>query len=182
MKRIFFPLLLLAVGQMGAAQTNSPDVLGNIHSDSGTFSLVGARAIYQGNVHADNPRMKLTCAWLVADLPHDNKPDRHVVATTNVVVDLSGGTNQSWHVTSDQAVYDFKLAGGVTNEIVTASGNAKAESDKYIVTGEPLIYDMQSHLFSGTNYTTIFKSSPPIPGGTNGSGAKTNASAAHSFF
>ena len=38
----------------------------------------------------DDPEMKLTCEWLVADLPQTGGRVDHIVAETNVVIDCDG--------------------------------------------------------------------------------------------
>ena len=137
---------MLAAGTWpAAAQTNAPDERTRIHSDGpGSFDMVRHHLVYQDHVRVDNPGMKLTCAWLAADLPYPTNPNRHILAMTNVVMDLIGkpdkGTNggaglmndpnQNWHVTSDQAEYDLQVVGTTTNEIVTATGNAIAKSER----------------------------------------------------
>jgi lipopolysaccharide export system protein LptA len=178
----FILILLLTVGRLGAwAQTNAPGERIHIHSDHGSFDAVKYRTIYVGHVRADHPEMKLTSAWLAADLPHNKNPDRHMIATTNVVIDLLGkqgkttngaaglmdDQNQKWHVTGDQAVYDYHLQGSETNETVTISGHAIAQSEKVTATGEPLVYNLVTREFIGTNYDTTFNSNAFNTGGTN---------------
>ena len=173
MKALWPLLILLAVvARPVSAQTNAPNLFSYIHSDSGAFALEKAQAIYRGNVRVDDPKLKLRCAWLVADLPNGTNFNRHVVALTNVVMDLASGTNQAWHVTCDQAVYDFRLVGAATNETVTISGHARAESSQIIEEGEPLVYDMVSQEFTGSDYTTTFKRGIALPGGTTAPGSK----------
>ena len=178
-------ILMLAAGAWPAgAQTNAPDERTRIYSDGpGSFDMVRHHLVYQDNVRVDNPEMKLTCAWLAADLPRPGNPDKHILARTNVVMDLTGepgkGTNggagllddthQNWHVTSDQAEYDFHVAGTATNETVTATGHAVAKSDKMTITSErePLVYNLVTKLFSGKGYDTIINNDALNPGRTN---------------
>jgi hypothetical protein len=134
-----------------------------------------------------HPEMKLTSEWLAGDAHRDNNPDRHIVARTNVVIDLdaamgkttnaaagpAGNQDQKWHVTSDQAVYDYHVQANLTNAIVTISGHAIATNDTFIATGEPLIYDLVTRQFSGSNYETKIRIKAPEAGGTNAP-AKTN--------
>jgi lipopolysaccharide export system protein LptA len=176
MKQFWLRLLLVLAGCCVTTAARAQVGDSDIHSDTGSFYTDTHRTIYAGHVRVDDPKMKLTCAWLVADLPYGTNSSRHIVATTNVVMDMTAGTNQAWHVVCDTAVYDFRMLGAATNEIVTLTGHARAESEKYIVTGEPLIYDMGNHLFSGTNYATEFKHPNQILNSTNGAAAKTNTS------
>jgi lipopolysaccharide export system protein LptA len=187
MKRLCL-IILLASTRWLTAQTNAPDGRTDIHADQGYFDMDHYRTVYEGHVRVDNPEMKLTCAWLAADLPHNNNSGRHILALTNVVIDLDGGRDRStnlvsglpndqeqkWHVTSDQAVYDYHVAGTVTNATVTINGHARAESDKVTVTGEPLIWNLGTRQFSGNDYTTIIKGDNLSPGGTNASPTSTH--------
>ena len=68
--------MLHAQSSPASATTNSPDATRppraptRIDSDnSADFDLNGHKAIYRGHVRVDDPEMKLTCAWLVADVP-----------------------------------------------------------------------------------------------------------------
>lgn len=192
MKR-FCLILMLAVGRLtGSAQTHAPEVLTVIHSDSFAGSLLSHHTLYTGHVRVDHPGMKLTCEWATTDSPTTNSPDTIIVARTNVVIDLAGKTgtntngaagmtgvgNQSWHVTSDQAVYTNHPAGTVTNETLTISGHAIAKSEKETITGEPLIYDLVTKQFSGSNYEMVVSGAalPPAPQAkTNAAAVNTNA-------
>jgi lipopolysaccharide export system protein LptA len=176
MKQFWLHMLLILAGCCVAASARAQVGDTDIRSDTAGFSTDSHRSIYEGHVRLDDPKMKLTCAWLVADLPSGTNYSRHIVATTNVVMDLTGGTNGTWHVTCDQAVYDFKLLGGSTNETVTLTGHARAESEKVIVLGEPLVFDMVNHLFTGTGSTETFKHPNQLLNSTNGPGPKTNTS------
>ena len=190
MKHLILILLLAAGLRPAAAQTNAPDERTHIHSDGpGSFDMVRHHVTYQDNVRVDNPGMKLTCAWLAADLPLPNNPDKHILARTNVVIDLTGepgkGTNsgagllddthQNWHVTGDQADYNFRVTGTATNEIVTVTGHAVAKSDKLTVTSErePLVYNLVTKMISGKDYDTI--SNDPLSPGRTTAPANTNA-------
>src|SRR5664280_604909 len=125
MKR--FSLIAIAVlcGWMVRAQTNAADQSSpasatinlpatpppppppraptRIDSDnSADFDLNGHQAIYRGHVRVDDPEMKLTCAWLVADVPQAGGHPNHIVAETNVVIDFTDTKGQTNHVTSDK--------------------------------------------------------------------------------
>ncbi len=167
-------LLLLAGGWAEAAPTGESQTL-TIHSERGRFDMTNYRTIYMGHVRADDPRMHLTSDWLAADLPHDKYSDSHVVAATNVLmvfIDDKGETN---HASSDQAIYNLHVEGGVTNETVTLTGHAKMWTDKININGEPLVWDLVKQELTSTNWETTFTHDILNNlGGTNAAGHKTN--------
>jgi len=89
--------------------------------DADSFDMTQRVAIYQRNVVVTNAQMKLTCEWLMADLPSGGEHVTNVVAETNVVVDLVQN-GQPIHVTGQRAVYYFHVENGVTNETITLTG------------------------------------------------------------
>jgi lipopolysaccharide export system protein LptA len=117
-----------------SATTNSPDATRppraptRIDSDSADFDLVARTATYRGDVRVDDPEMKLTCAWLVADVPQAGGRPNRIVAETNVVIDFTDTKGQTNHATSDKAVYLYNVQNGVTNETVTLTGNPQMEN------------------------------------------------------
>jgi lipopolysaccharide transport protein LptA len=143
------------------AQTNAPAEphLTQIDSDSVDFDMnTNARtATYIGHVRVDDPQMKLTCAWLLANLPQDGGHISHIVAETNVVIDFTDDKGQTNHATSDKAVYNYNVQGAVTNETVTLTGNAKTENAQAILTGEPIIWNRVNGSLTATNEHTIFR-------------------------
>jgi lipopolysaccharide transport protein LptA len=157
----FIPFFALANVCALPAETNAPAVphLTRIDSDSVDFDMnTNARtATYYGNVRVDDPQMKLTCAWLVADLPQNGGHINHIVAETNVVIDFTDEKGQTNHATSDKAVYNYNVQGAVTNETVTLTGNARAENAQVILTGEPIIWNRANGGLTATNEHTIFR-------------------------
>jgi lipopolysaccharide transport protein LptA len=145
------------------AQTNAAAAshLTQIDSDSVGFDMnTNARtATYYGSVRVEDPQMKLTCAWLVADWPQNGGHINHIVAETNVVIDFTDDKGQTNHATSDKAVYNYNVQGEVTNETVTLTGNARAENAQVILTGEPIIWNRANGGLTATNEHTIFRQS-----------------------
>jgi lipopolysaccharide export system protein LptA len=181
MKR--YSLIVIAVlgSLMVHAQTNTLDTLSTsrgltqITAESGDFDLAGReatyRATYRGHVRVDDPQMKLTCEQLVADLPQAGGHPSHIVAETNVVIDLTNEKGQTNHATSDKAVYLYNVQNGVTNETVTLTGNAKVEQAQGWLTGEPIIiycatrqiHADNTHMISKQNLTgTSADTNPPV--------------------
>ena len=184
MKRPCLILMAAACGLAATAQTNtnvqtakSPAAVINapveetinIDSDHGEFDAKTGWLIYTSNVRLDHPAMKLTCEWLTGNKPNTNDPAQHIIARTNVVVDLVADQGKTWHVTGIQAIYDKSVRGTVTNQTVTITGDPKAVATTadMIVKGQPLIYDMIAKKYTGEHYETTYIT-------TNSGAGKTN--------
>jgi lipopolysaccharide transport protein LptA len=161
-------LLTLIGGGWSHAQTNvntaptsrrATNATTRIDSVRAEFDLTARRAVYQGDVRVDDPQMKLTCEQLTANLPSSGGHIDHLVALTNVVMDSVDEKGQTNHATSDMAIYDYKVQDGITNETITLSGNARAETAQVILWGEPIKYDRISGSLTAENEHTIFKQS-----------------------
>lgn len=178
-------LLLVTTGGTLNAQTNAlaaPQLVRLqtvITSSVVFFSNVERKLIYSGNVRVDDPQMKLTCEQLTADLPQLGGHINHLVALTNVVMDSVDEKGQTNHATSDMAIYDYKVQAGVTNETITLTGNAKAETAQVILFGEPIIYNRATGSLTATNQHMIFRQNlTSAPVNTNAPIAQTNFPAA----
>jgi lipopolysaccharide export system protein LptA len=166
MKKIFF---LLALGFCGAASAQLPAALLSvpattsvadtnapakprsptvITSDAADFDMNIHQGIYRGHVVVQDPDVKLTCAWLVIDLPESGSHLNHVLADTNVVVDFTDEKGQTYHVTAARAVYDYKVVDTETNETVTFTGSPKVETATSTIESEPMIWDRARNKFS----------------------------------
>ena len=146
-----------------------------IDSASGFFDGNGHKAVYCGNVRVSDPEMKLTCAWLVVDLPQSGGRVSHIVAQTNVMIDATDSKGQTMHATSDKAIYSFQVKDSVTNETVTLTGNAKVENAQGWLTGEPIVWNRANDSVTATDQHMIFKQSlNGMPAGTNAPPVTTN--------
>ena len=182
MKKILF-ILLAGLGGVAVAQTNAvrttvamstnaPAASTNkpvakaapgptqINSDGAEFDLNAHRAVYHGNVVVERPDVKLTCGWLVVDLPPAGGRLNRVVAETNVVIDFTDEKGQKYHVTSAKAVYDFKVENAVTNETVTFTGSPKVETAQSTIESEPMVWDRVKNKFSFTAPKMISREMP----------------------
>ena len=141
--KIIYLIAWLALTGSGwlQAQTNLKTAPTVITSKHGFYSTGSRQVIYTGNVQVDDPRMKLTCEQLTADLPLAGGHIDHLVALTNVVMDSVDEKGQTNHATSDMAVYNYKVVDGVTNETVTLTGDARVRSGQDWMTGEPIVWD-----------------------------------------
>ena len=173
---------LVAVAMLGGllvhAQTNAPGAPPapraptRISSESGDFDLNGHQATYRGHVRVDDPELKLTCAWLVADVPPAGGRPNHIVAETNVVIDFTDEKGQTNHATGDKAVYIYSEQDGVTNEMVTLTGNPQMENAQGTQAGDVIILDRANNKIHFDNPHMIFRQS------LNGVSADTNSAAA----
>ena len=161
-----------------SATTNSPDATPPpraptlIDSDnSADFDLNGHQAIYRGHVRVDDPEMKLTCAWLVADVPQAGGHPNHIVAETNVVIDFTDDKGQTNHATGDKAVYIYNVQNGVTNETVTFTGNSQPvmENAQGTQAGDVIIWDRANNKIHFDNPHMILRQN------LNGATAETNS-------
>lgn len=169
-------ILLLAVNcGLVWAQTNSPDQKPpeqqiEISSKSGHFDGITHQAVYLGDVFVTDATSKLHCERLTMYLPAEGGSPTNIVAETNVVIDMLDDKGQTNHITADKAVYNYSVVGAVTNEIVTFTGGTpgpKVESPQYTIWGDPLVLDLATKQYSGTNYHMIYKLPPGSGHGTN---------------
>jgi lipopolysaccharide transport protein LptA len=174
-------VLVVAGGGRLRAQTNADDAPKPpraptiIDSDRADFDLTARRAYYYGNVHVDDPQMKLTCEKLVADMPPEGGRINHIVAETNVVMDSTDEKGQTHHATSDKAVYDYSVQNGGTNETVTLTGHARMEDAQGWLTGEPIVWDRVSNHLTAINQKMLYRESATnAVMNTNAPTAKTN--------
>jgi lipopolysaccharide export system protein LptA len=166
-----------------SATTNSPDATRppraptRIDSDSADFDLVARTATYRGDVRVDDTEMKLTCAWLVADVPQAGGRPNRIVAETNVVIDFTDTKGQTNHATSDKAVYLYNVQNGVTNETVTLTGNPQpqVENAQGTQAGDVIVWDRANNKIHFDNPHMIFRQNlNGVPADTNSPPAKTN--------
>lgn len=147
----------------------------HIESDSVDFDLTKREATYRGHVRVDDPEMKLRCEWLVADLPQTGGRMTNIVAETNVVIDATDNNGQKIHATGDKAVYTYNVLNGVTNEIVTLTGNAKVERTDGWLTGEPITLDCVTKQIHADNAKMVYwQNLNSALAGTNVPSVKTN--------
>ena len=118
-----------------------------IDSDTADFDLNIHQAIYRGHVLVVDQQVRMTCAWMLVDLPTGGQHLSHVVATTNVVVDFTNEQGEKYHVTAKKAVYDYKVVNTVTNETVTFVGNPIVETTNSTIYSEPMVWDRASNRF-----------------------------------
>jgi lipopolysaccharide transport protein LptA len=161
------------------AQTNTtlplPRGMTRIDSQSADFDLTGHKAVYRGHVHVNDPGMKLYSEWLVVDLPQVGGRVNHIVAETNVVIDLTDEKGQTNHATGDMAVYDYNVQGSMTNDTVTLTGNPQVKNSMGTQGGDKIIWDGITGKFRFTNPKGILNQNfNPVTTKTNSSSAKTN--------
>jgi len=161
-------LLLLAFAGAGfalSAQTNPPLLQTNaamsetqIFSDSGDFDLNTHVAIYRGHVRVDDPKMRLTCELMTANVPEAGGQIDHIVAEHNVVIEALNEKGQTNRATADKAVYSYKVAGSVTNATVVLTGNPLVEDPQITLTGDPIVWDRINNRMHATNQKMVIHS------------------------
>jgi lipopolysaccharide export system protein LptA len=171
--------LVLFVSLNLRAQTNTtlplPRGMTRIDSQSADFDLAGHKAVYRGHVRVNDPGMKLYSEWLVVDLPQSGGHVNHIVAETNVVIDLTDEKGQTNHATGDIAVYDYNVQGSVTNDTVTLTGNPQVTNSMGTQGGDKIIWDRITGKFHFTNPRGILNQNfNPTTTKTNSSAIKTN--------
>lgn len=182
--KIFYLVALLLAAEGGSlrAQTNTnaapqPSVERTvISSQRGFYSNATRQVIYTGGVRVNDPQLQLTCEQLTADFPKSGGHINRMVALTNVVMDSVDDKGETNHATSDMAVYEYNVQDGVTNEIITLSGNARAENTQLILYGEPITYNRATGNLTAEKEHMIIKQKAPDPlTGTNAPAPKTNS-------
>ncbi len=182
MKHIFF-LMMLGFSCLLSAQTNAPVAPPatapvakestktkpptEIDSDSADFDLNAHQAVYRNHVVVTDPKVRLTCEWMLVTLPQGGEHLSHVLAATNVVVDFTNAQGEKYHVTAAQAVYDYKVVNTVTNETVTFTGNPVVDTTNSTIYSEPMVWDRGRNHFVFTEPKMISKDT-----GTNGPAQK----------
>jgi lipopolysaccharide export system protein LptA len=134
-----------------------------IQSSSGEFFMKSNVFVYHGNVHVDNPQMKLTCELLIIEGPKLTNGNRfnRATAVTNVVIDWvdENGTN---HATSEKAVYTYTITNlaetlnpgsFVTNALVVLSGNPIVTGPSGSFQGDPVYWDRIKDTITSPNMT-----------------------------
>jgi lipopolysaccharide transport protein LptA len=174
--KFFYLIAIIFCGLNMRAQTNAPDAWTRIDSDSAIFDRDGHKATYRGHVHVRDPAMKLYCEWLVVDLPQAGGRVNHIVAETNVVIDLLDEKGQTNHATGDLAVYDYNVQDSMTNETVTLTGDPKIENSVGTQSGDKITWDKIANKINIKNPIGIMRQN------LNGATVNTNSPAAKTNF
>jgi len=114
--------------------------------------------------------LELKCERLTISIPTNNQHPTNAVAETNVVIEMLDEKGQTNRVTSDRAVYGYSVVNSVTNEMVTFTGGSPTpavETPQFIITGDPLVWNLATKRFSGSNYKTTLKQTPGAGNGSN---------------
>ena len=129
MKTSLILFLLLAFSGATWAQTNLVSSNGLpaqktiIESESGSFDNATRLMVYLGNVRVTSPELHLKCERLVVGIPEKGQRLSRLTAETNVVIDYTDeAQHDAKHITSNLAVYDYRVVNSVTNWTVTFTG------------------------------------------------------------
>ncbi len=114
-------------------------------------------AIYEGNVHVVDPKMKLAAELLTAELPRDNSGQSNrvnsIIVETNVVIDFASDSGEQFHATGDRAVYTPKSADGTVHELLELTGSPRVELTNGWMTADRFVLDRTTgKLHANGNY------------------------------
>ena len=139
-------------------KTNAPPAGDTeIFCDTFDYNTKTKVAVYQGNVRVDDPQMKLTSKILTANLPEKGEKPDHIVAETNVVIDFIQNDKPT-HATGQKAIYDSKIVGGKTNEIMELRGNPRLERTDGWMMADVILMDQGEGVIQGIgNHHSIIK-------------------------
>ncbi len=143
-----------------AAATNAPPRVRpptEIFSDSSEFNLKSRSAIYIGHVRVLDSQMKLNCEILTASVPPSGSKIDSIIAEHSVVIDAADEQGHPIHATSDRAVYTYKIEGGVTNEMITLTGNPQVRSQFVSGTGDKIVWNRASNSIRVDNQHMIIQ-------------------------
>lgn len=160
--------ILALVTTNAPAAKSQPRGPTRIESDSVDLDLTAREATYRGHVRVADPEMKLSCEWLIADLPQTGGRINRIIAETNVVIDATDDRGQKMHATADKAVYVYSVTNGVTNETVTLTGHPELSNAQGTSTGEVIVWDRANNHLNITNPKIVFRQN------LNGAMAGTN--------
>jgi lipopolysaccharide transport protein LptA len=183
MKIFYWTIFFLAAGiLLGSAQTNAPGnnplspklARGPIKIDAdgpADFDLSQHWVTYSENVVVTDPQMKLTCEWLMANLPANGEHMTNIVARTNVVMDFTDEKGEKTRATGDQAVYYYHVENGVTNETITLTANPPRQPTvkmpQNTMTGDAIIWDRTTDKVHVTGHFEGEHWDTNSPAGTN---------------
>lgn len=144
--------LFPATNAVVVATTNTPPRERSeikISSETWDVDLKNRTGIYRGHVIVTNQQMKLTCETLTAKVPVNGGHPESIIALGNVKIDGTDDKGQPVRVSSDKAVYAYKVVNTTTNETVTLTGNVDMESAMFSGTGDPVIWDRVNDTIHG---------------------------------
>ena len=115
---------------------------------------------------------RLKSEWLTAILPKSGTGTtnrlEHLLAKTNVVIDFTDQRERKLHATGQQAAYDYKARGAVTNKVVELTGNPSEETSGTYraawLTADVITVDRAQGKIWGTgNHHSVFKKNSGEP-------------------
>jgi lipopolysaccharide transport protein LptA len=172
-----WPILLVLLAALALrAQTNAPDAASaapvqkepraptEISSDSGQFNLKSNIFVYTGNVHVNDPKLKLLCEIMTVEAPKlvEGKFNR-MTAVSNVVIDFLDEKGQPNHATADRAVYTESITNSFTNKVVVLTGSPVVTNLQGALRGDLIEWNLLTDEMKVLNEKTTIHQS-----GTNG--------------
>jgi len=87
------------------------------------YTLRPHSATFQGGVYVSHPRMYWACEALTAEMSATGGKIEKIIAQQGVVFDLVDSDGEKVHGKGDEAVYTYKVAGTITNDLVELTGS-----------------------------------------------------------
>ena len=114
--------------------------------NGGEINFEKGYAIFQGGVVVDQPGvLRLTCEYLLTDVPSSDRPLQQITATTNVTFELTQppGTNSTTpiviHGRAEKLVYSK------TNELITLYGSPSIDMPQgSLSSDQSILYDLKT--------------------------------------
>ncbi len=154
------------------AETNAPaGTPTEIFSDRFEFDSKSGAANYHGAVRVIDPKMKLRCETLSANLPKAGGKMDRIVAEQNVVIDAAAESaeGEPTHASGDRAVYTYQADNKMTNEVIELTGNPVVERSIGRMTADLVTLDRGSGRIRGLgNHRSLIKTQLGTQVKTNG--------------
>ena len=167
MKTILILLLSFGAGA-GWAQTNAPALKmapANkmvIQSKTAYYDNNTHETIFLDDVRVNDPKIKLQCERLAVIIPQKGEHLSHLVAETNVVIDMIDD-GQARHLTAHRATYEYRVVNSVTNETVVFTGLPDQKPlitmpDGSVMSSEPITWDRVANRIKFSEFHGIMQS------------------------
>ena len=190
MKKLFF-LFAFGLGLTVMAQTASKpkatkepvgdtdinadrfDFIAESYTTNGPLVSTNGLLIYTGHVLVENLRAKVLCDRLVVYLPPNGELPNRIEAQTNVVI-VAVNKGETTRATCSLAVYTRTVQAGLTNSIVTLTGNPLPyfENAKGSATGNKIVWNLVTQGITGSGIRMNVKQDAIEHSGTNKSDLK----------
>jgi lipopolysaccharide export system protein LptA len=145
----------------------------------------GGSAYFEGSVWVNDPKLKLTCESLLADVPKaapgETNSVNHILAETNVLIDLVSDRGEHTLAAAQTAVYDRTTTNGKPSEVVNLTGKPRIELTNGWMTADAFDLDRITNKLRGHGNFHYHSSGQNKPGAPQNAAVKTTAGDADIF-